>query len=152
VYDGTTTATLNTASAAPNGVLPADAGNVTLLTTGATGSFADKSVGAGKLVTISGLTLSGSAAGNYALTQPTTTADIIVGPFTVTNPTLVGQAFSVSVPTVLGANYTLEYKNAFTDTDWTDVQTLPGTGGTITLTDSAATNSARFYRVRVGVE
>ena len=147
-YDGTTSATIDTVNAILNGVLPADSENVTLVTSGVTGAFADKNVGTGELVTISGLTLGGTAAGNYALTQPTTTADIIpIPPPIVASPTLVGQTFGVSVTTVTGLNYTLEYKNAFTDTAWTAVQTLPGTGGTITLTDRTATNAMRFYRL-----
>jgi uncharacterized protein YkwD len=150
VYDGTTTATINTSCATLNGVLSADKGDVTLMTSGVTGSFADPSVGTNKLVTISGVTLSGIEAGNYALTQPTTTADIVpIPPPTVANPALVGQTFSVLVTAAPGLNYTLEYKNAFTDTAWTAVQTLSCTGGTITLSDGTATNPTRFYRVRV---
>jgi hypothetical protein len=150
VYDGTTTATINTSGATLNGVLSADKGDVTLMTSGVTGSFADPSVGTNKLVTISGVTLSGIEAGNYALTQPTTTADIVpIPPPTVANPALVGQTFSVLVTAAPGLNYTLEYKNAFTDTAWTAVQTLSCTGGTITLSDGTATNPTRFYRVRV---
>ncbi len=38
--------------------------------------FADDSVGTGKTVTVSGLTITGADSGNYTLTQPTTTADI----------------------------------------------------------------------------
>jgi hypothetical protein len=148
VYDSTTRATINTGAAKLNGVLTADSGNVTLVTSGVTGAFADPSVGTNKLVTISGLTLSGSAAGNYALTQPTTTANILsIPPPIVGSPTLVGHTFSVSVTTVSGLNYTLQYKNAFTDAGWTPVQTLAGTGGTITLTDTTATNAMRFYRL-----
>ena len=87
VYDGTTTATINTSSASLTGVIPIDAGNVALLTAGATGSFVDANVGTGKVVTITGLALSGSAAANYALTQPTTQADILpVMAITITNP------------------------------------------------------------------
>ena len=70
-------------------------------------------------------------------------------PPTITDTSLVGSSFSVAVSTVLGANYTLEYKASLRDADWIATQTLPGTGGTITLTDSAATNPTRFYRVRV---
>ena len=150
VCDGTTSAVINTTGATLHGVLAGDTGNATLVTSGASGAFADKAVGNSKPVTVSGLTLSGSAAGNYALTQPTTMADIIAIPeFTIANPTLVGQAFSVSVSSVLGSNYTLQYKNSFTDAEWTVAQALAGTGGTITLTDGMATNLARFYRVRV---
>jgi len=84
IYDGTTSATLDTAGATLNGLLPMDAGNVTLVTSGATGTFANKNVGTVKTVTITGVTLAGSAAANYTLSQPTTTADITPAPLTVT--------------------------------------------------------------------
>ena len=74
VYDGTTTATVNTGSAVLVGVISGD--TVTLNTTGAAGTFSSASAGLGKTVTISGLTISGADAGNYSLTQPTTTANI----------------------------------------------------------------------------
>ena len=65
VYDGTRTAVLNTGSAGLSGVLPGDF--VTLYTTNAAGTFANKNVGASKVVTISGFALSSSDAGNYTL-------------------------------------------------------------------------------------
>ena len=74
-YDATTTAALNVGSAALVGNL--DGGNVVLNTGSAAGAFTpDGTVGTGKTVQVSGLTISGSASGNYTLTQPTTTADI----------------------------------------------------------------------------
>ena len=76
VYDGTTSATINTAGATLHGVLAGDTGDVTLVASGASGAFADKAVGNNKPVTVSGLSLGGSAAGNYTLTQPTLTANI----------------------------------------------------------------------------
>ena len=42
----------------------------------ASGTFADKNVGSGKTVMISGLSLTGADASNYSLTTPTTTATI----------------------------------------------------------------------------
>lgn len=78
VYNGTTTATLNTTSATLAGVISLDI--VTLNTSGATGTFSDKEVGTNKTVTISGLTIDGADAGNYTLTQPTATASIITSP------------------------------------------------------------------------
>ncbi len=74
VYDGTTNAALNTGAAALNGIVGAD--TVTLNTASAVGTFDNADIGTGKTVTISGLTISGAASGNYSLTQPTTTADI----------------------------------------------------------------------------
>lgn len=69
VFDGTTTATL---SGTPSlvGVLPADIPNVTLSGT-PTASFADPAVGLSKPVSVTGYTLTGSASGNYSLSQPT---------------------------------------------------------------------------------
>ena len=67
----------------------------------------------------------------------------------INNPHRTGTTFTLSVPTQVGFNYTLEYKNAFSAANWTVVQTLSGTGGTITLTDTGATGSSRLYRVRV---
>jgi hypothetical protein len=74
VYDGTTVATLNLDNALVNGVVSGD--DVAVVADGAAGAFADAEVGIGKLVTVSGLTLTGADAGKYTLTQPTTTADI----------------------------------------------------------------------------
>src|SRR5204863_3247555 len=58
IYDGTTSATLNTVSAVLNGVISGD--DVTLNTVSATRTFSSKTVGAVKTVTVSGLTLSGA--------------------------------------------------------------------------------------------
>nr|WP_314487130.1 YDG domain-containing protein [uncultured Pseudomonas sp.] len=72
VYDGTTAATLSgTAS------VSALAGDSVTLSGNASGNFADKQVGVGKAVTVSGYSLSGADAVNYNLVQPTAlTADI----------------------------------------------------------------------------
>jgi hypothetical protein len=81
-YDGLIGATLNTSSAALVGVVVGD--TVTLNKTSASGAFSDKNAADGKTVTVSNLAIGGSSAGNYALTQPTTTADITKAPLTVT--------------------------------------------------------------------
>src|SRR5208282_3846489 len=77
-YDGTTTATLNTTGAALTGVVSGDSSKVSLVTSSAVGTFASASVGTGITVTVSGLSLSGTAAGNYQLPTPqqTSTANI----------------------------------------------------------------------------
>jgi hypothetical protein len=83
VYDGTTSATLNTSSASLSGVLDSD--SVSLASSGASGTFADPNAGNAKPVTVSGFSLSGADAGNYSLTQPTgLTANITPAPLTVT--------------------------------------------------------------------
>jgi hypothetical protein len=72
-YDGTTASTITTRTL--TGAIGDD--DVTL--TGGTATFADASVGTNKLVTVTGLTLAGTMAGNYqlSLTTATTHADII---------------------------------------------------------------------------
>ncbi|WP_210546553.1 YDG domain-containing protein [Rhodoferax sp. PAMC 29310] len=80
VYDATTAATLNLSAvvlkikeAAGSGMSSdnkAYTGDmVALVTTGATGTFADKNAGTGKAFTITGYTLSGSDAGNYTISD-----------------------------------------------------------------------------------
>jgi hypothetical protein len=73
VWDGTTTATLNTGAASLSGVIGLD--NVTLNTASATGTFSSSSVGTWP-VQVGGLSLGGSDSGNYSLTMPTTNASI----------------------------------------------------------------------------
>jgi hypothetical protein len=73
-HDGTTNAMLDTTGALLVGAVAGDA--VTLVVAGAVGTFDTPDVGTGKTVFITGLTLNGADAGNYTLTQPTTTASI----------------------------------------------------------------------------
>ncbi|MGP0063297.1 MAG: beta strand repeat-containing protein [Isosphaeraceae bacterium] len=84
VYDGTTTATIDaTAATISSGVVSGD--DVSLVTSGAVGSFASKNVGLGERVSVSGLTLSGADAGNYIISPPAAaTASITPAPLTVT--------------------------------------------------------------------
>ena len=82
VYDAKTTAILNTNGATLVGVLAGD--TVALGVSGAKGAFADKNVGTGKTVTVTGLTITGASSGSYTLTQPATTASITARSLTVT--------------------------------------------------------------------
>jgi hypothetical protein len=74
IYDGTTNATLIVSNATLAGILSGD--TVTLVSTAAKGTFAGKTVGNGKTVSVSGLTLAGASAGNYSVIPPTATANI----------------------------------------------------------------------------
>ena len=94
VYDATTKATLNTGSAALAGVIPGD--TLTLSTAGATGTFASKNVGNGITVAVTGLTVSGAQVANYALTQPTTTANITPATLTVTGVTANNKVYDAT--------------------------------------------------------
>ncbi len=82
IYDGTVSASLDTASAALIGVVSGD--EVGLVTAGASAAFADKNAGLGKPVSITGVALGGSNAANYSLTQPNALATIAPVSLTVT--------------------------------------------------------------------
>jgi alpha-tubulin suppressor-like RCC1 family protein len=68
--------------------------------------------------------------------------------FALSNPVRGAGSFSVSVPTVSGKSYSLEYKDALTNANWTGLPSVSGDGSVKTLTDSGASGTARFYRVR----
>jgi hypothetical protein len=55
---------------------------------------------------------------------------------------------SISVPTQSGRVYCLEQSSSLSTTNWTPLPLAPGNGASQTLTDSTATNSASFYRIR----
>lgn len=87
VYDGNSTASLNTGSAAYVGLVNAESFSVTGTITG---TFANKNVGTGKTVTIAGVDAPST---NYTVTQPTTTADITVAPLTITSPAVTTKLY-----------------------------------------------------------
>jgi hypothetical protein len=64
-------------------------------------------------------------------------------------PSLTGGVFSVSVQSVNGARYTLEFKDSLADPNWQSGQVVQGTGAAITLNDDAASPTTRYYRVRI---
>ena len=64
-------------------------------------------------------------------------------------PTRVGGIFSCNVATATNLTYVLEYKNSLSDADWQPAQTKPGDGTVLSLTDSSASPSRRYYRIKV---
>ena len=83
VYDGTTNAAVNASAAILTGQ-GLDGSDVNLNSNGVSGAFADPNAGSDKTVQIAGLTLNGSDAVNYVLTQPTATANITKASATIT--------------------------------------------------------------------
>ncbi|WP_143393387.1 YDG domain-containing protein [Fimbriiglobus ruber] len=92
VYDGTTTATVNTGGAALSGAIYGS-DDVHLAAGGAVGAFASKDVNTGILVTTSGFALTGNQASDYTVTQPTTTASITPATLTVTGATANNRSY-----------------------------------------------------------
>ena len=108
---------------------------VTLNTDGATGVFTNPDVGIAKLLQVSGLSLSGAEAGNYTLTQPTTTARITLAGLTVvgieaqnkeydgTNRATLNLSNAVLAGVRSGDTVTLDTKNAVGEFDDEEVDT-----------------------------
>ncbi len=143
VYDGTTDATLDISSPALVGVVSGE--DVTLNSSGITGAFASKDVGTAEPVTLSGLALSGSDAGNYVLSAPTPTANITALALTVTGITANNRLYDGTTAATLdttgatlagvltGDSATLDVDGATGTFDTKDV----GTGKTVTVTGLA---------------
>ena len=156
IYDGNTTATVLTRSL--SGVIAPDV--VTL--TGGTATFADKNVGNGKTVTLTGATLSGAGAGNYVLDSvATTTANItakhITGSFTADNKVYDGNdsatvltrslsgVIAPDVVTLTGGTATFADKNVGMGKVVTLTgATLSGAGAGNYVLDSVATTTANI--------
>jgi hypothetical protein len=66
----------------------------------------------------------------------------------VSEATYQGDAFQVSVSTLSGRLYTLQFIDQLPGTNWIDVQSVSGDGTLRVFIDSSATNHQRFYRVR----
>ncbi len=98
-YDGMTSAPLDTTGATLEGVLDDD--SVTLNTSAAAGTFASQNVGININVTVSGLTLAGADAGNYSLTEPTLTADILPATLMVTGITAESRPYDSTTAATL---------------------------------------------------
>jgi hypothetical protein len=89
VYDQTTAATIANAGSL-SGVISGD--TVSVVSTGAT--FADKNVGATKTVTLAGIALSGTDAGNYSIAATVTdTADITAKALTLSGFTAASKVY-----------------------------------------------------------
>jgi hypothetical protein len=72
---------------------------------------------------------------------------VLVAP-TIAGISLSGSSISLTLESLSGLTYTLQYKNSLKDPNWLSLSAaVPGTGATITLTDSNPAAPSRFYRV-----
>ena len=138
VYDATTGAVINVSGATLNGLAASDAANVSILSSSTTGTFASANVANGIAVTQTALTLTGSAAGNYFLTQPTgLTANITPATLTVKGITAANKVYDATTAATLT----------------TTGATLSGLLGsdTLTLNTSGATGTFASSHVANGI-
>ena len=120
VYDATTAATL-TGTAALSGLFGSD---VVTLAGSANGSFVDKNVGVAKPVTVSGISITGTDAGNYTLTPPSgLTANITPASLTLVGLTAQNKVYdATTVASITGTP-------TFSGLLGSDVVALGGTPG-----------------------
>ena len=146
VYDGTTTATISGGTL--NGIVGAD---VVALATATSGTFASSALGIGKTVT-SAMTLTGSAAGNYTITQPTLTANITPKALTVTGATAVNKVYDAATTAtisggILNGIVGSEVVALATATSGTFASSAVGTGKTVTSAMTLTGADAGNYTV-----
>ena len=116
-YDGNTVATVS-GTAIINDIVYGDAVS---LSGDPVGTFADKNAGAGKTVTVSGLSLSGAEAGNYSLQAYSTTADILPKAITITGLNAANKIFDGNTTAVISGTAVLN------DVVYEDTVSLSGT-------------------------
>ena len=98
IYNGNTSAALNTATMALSGGIVGT--DIVTISGTAVGTFADKNFGIGKAVTISGLGLGGAQASYYILNPITgITANIDKKPLTISPPTIATKTYNGSPAT-----------------------------------------------------
>jgi hypothetical protein len=158
-YDGTTAATISSNNVVLNGVLVGDAANVRLNTNGYTANFTSAAAGTGVGVTVSGLTLAGTAAGNYTLTQPGgLTANITSKVLTITTvpvPVITSIGLTNGIVTITwdsaaGGIYEVQYIDSLNGAVWNDLlPDVTATGLTTSQTNAVGSAPQRFYRIMV---
>ena len=67
---------------------------------------------------------------------------------TLLNPSFGNDGFSFSFPSQSDRVYLIEYKVSLTDTDWTPLPLVPGSGHLLTVIDPTGNGGQRFYRIR----
>ena len=159
VYDGTTTTTISSNNVVLNGVLAGDANNVRLSTNGYAASFASAGAASGVGVTISGLTLTGTAAANYTLTPPPgLTANISAKALTIasgalpviTSIRLTNGVITITWTSVAGGIYRAQYIDTLSATNWNDLlPDVTATGSTASQTNNVTGVPHRFYRIKL---
>ena len=75
---------------------------------------------------------------------------IVAGPVTLQAISVSGSNAVVTWSSLASHNYRLQYKNSFSDTNWTDVvPDVQAAGFTVSVTNVAGAGPQRFYRVRL---
>jgi uncharacterized repeat protein (TIGR01451 family) len=121
---------------------------VTTYTTNTTTSFTTNQV---RFTTPNIVTASGAeVCQGRTVTAQASCADqlgVVIGGAGVPPSSYSNGTYRLSFVTQSGLSYTIQYKNALTDAAWTNLQTVTGTGGNVTIIDDSGMRSMRFYRI-----
>jgi len=66
----------------------------------------------------------------------------------ITNAARLGDDFVLSFNTRIGQDYTVEYTGSLPPPAWSNLLSVPGTGGAVTVTNHDVSTGQRYYRVR----
>jgi hypothetical protein len=150
VYDGTTNATITASNVALSGVLSMDVTNLSLSLNGYAASFASVGPGSNIPVTVTGLSLTGSAAGNYTLSEPVgLTANILpLETPTIVSITMTSGEAQVTFVGQFGQNYQVIATSDLTLPvgQWTVLTNGTFGSGPVTFTDNSPPAN-RFYEI-----
>jgi len=67
----------------------------------------------------------------------------------ILSPTVSGDDFTFTFETIAGKTYVIEFKDSIDDAAWQTLQTVPGDGNAVTITNSTSAASQRFFRLNV---
>jgi autotransporter-associated beta strand protein len=146
-YNGNTTATVDASNAVYTGLVAGDS-----LSVSATGTFANKNVGTGKVVTLSS-SYSGDDRNNYSITdQASTTANITAKALTISGITAANKTYNGNTTATVDASnavYTglVAGDSLSVSATGTFANKNVGTGKTVTLTSSYSGDDRNNYSI-----
>jgi hypothetical protein len=85
--------------------------------------------------------------GNTSRSLSLTVTSTSMLPVTIVEPILTDTEFRFSFATQTGHSYMVQSSSSPTSPGWSDVKTVPGTGGMVTVTNALEPSTQSFYRV-----
>ena len=80
---------------------------------------------------------------------PSQPVPLMIGGAGIPQPRILNGNFSWSFATVEGQSYTVQFKAALDDASWTDLETVTGTGGTLSVSHLVNGQESGFYRLKL---
>jgi len=126
---------------------------VTSLSTNLVTSFATNIFAGGttNIVTASGMDVcqGRTVTATAVCFEPGSQAGFVIGSAEVPPLEYSNGSFKFSFATQNGVSYIVQYKFAMSDPTWTDLDTVTGTGGIVTISKAVAGQPTCFYRIKI---